>query len=766
MLRINNYKSRNQKQITNNKSQMTNKFQIPITQCSRRWATAVLNLKFGLWYLFDISYLGFGIFILHLFLCGLCVLCGETKAETVLPPAPESIRQIISASNLEWEKFETETLMLRMQFELSGRLLNDRDKTFFCELAANARNQLDQYVNQQQALLEQIDKYEGPDWEQKYGSTGLWRQLAAAVEATGLNRDQTDYLHSIICEDSQPSDLAREQLFKRKLRSDLGLCDALKVSMEQIKLFGLSEPNDLNNIAHSLYESECKQDKEMLLSLAILQRKFAPDRLRKTLSRFHQAAILLGKLLLAELSNRFSQSPPDFNSESISPVDAELAATAALQTDLSLYADLITTLAQSDRFQTPAVLYAAAMSFQDSRPQKTVELLIKASNLQLQRRNELLTITPEQIAQRAFELGYQEFTENPDDCQPAINAFENYSRIAPDKIDEQTQYLYATLLCNCNKITEAIETFGQLANQSQSLLRDAATLELLKIELNETAAPAVITRLHDFILGCTRPEEREIQIRRESMNLYCQFLLDRDGNDAAEKVLEILGAAQPTPGLPYELYKAQAFQQLGRLEESAHFLARAIDTNDNSLASQDVSLLSEILDKIELWQQNARDFNEMLENCARLAQFANEPINNREIALIFAEISILQGKRDQPALSEVEGVHFPPADEKDVSWLRPKARLLMAQGDFEQSARLWTKIAEIRRNDAVEQNQRSWGWWQAKFYELDCLATIPHPDKQNIIHTIEVLHNTYSNIPLPWAEKFGRLKEQLRDNTN
>ena len=670
------------------------------------------------------------------------------------PPSPESIRQIISASKLEWEKFENETLMLRMQFDLSGRLLNDRDKTFFCGLAANARNHLDQYVNQQQALLEQIDKYEGADWEQKYGSTGLWRHLAAAVEATGLNRDQTDYLHSIICEGSQPSDLSREQLFKRKLRSDLGLCDALKVSMEQIKLFGHPEPNDLNNIAKSLYESECK-DKEMLLSLAILQRKFAPDQLRKTLSRSPQTVILLGKLLLAELSSRFSQSPVDVNFESISPVDAELAATAALQTDLNLYADLITTLAQSDRFQTPAVLYAAAISFQDSRPQKTVELLIKASNLQLQRRNELLTITPEQMAQRAFELGYQEFTENPDDYKPAINAFENYSRIAPDKIDEQTQYLYATLLYNCNKISEAVETFGQLANQSQSLWRDAATLELLKIELNETAAPAVITRLHDFILGCTRPEEREIQIRLESMNLYCQFLLDRDTNEATEKVLDILNTALPTPGLPYELYRAQAFQQLGLLEESARFMSKAIDVNNNSIAPQAVSLLSEILNKIELWQQNACDFNEMLENCARLAKYARELINGTQTTLILIEISILQGKTGE--------IDFPPAD---VNWPRPKARLLMAQGDFEQSARLWTKIAEMRRNDLQTPNQKSYGWWQAKFYELDCLSKIPHSDKQDITHTIEVLHNTYSSIPLPWAEKFNRLKEQLRDNTN
>jgi hypothetical protein len=90
----------------------------------------------------------------------------------------------------------------------------------------------------------------------------------------------------------------------------------------------------------------------------------------------------------------------------------------------------------------------------------------------------------------------------------------------------------------------------------------------------------------------------------------------------------------------------------------------------------------------------------------------------------------------------------------------------MAQDSFEQSARLWAKIAELRRNDNPAQNQKSWRWWQAKFYELDCLAKSPDADKHNIAHTIDVLFNSFSDIPSPWAEKFSRLKEQLRDNTN
>jgi hypothetical protein len=104
------------------------------------------------------------------------------------------------------------------------------------------------------------------------------------------------------------------------------------------------------------------------------------------------------------------------------------------------------------------------------------------------------------------------------------------------------------------------------------------------------------------------------------------------------------------------------------------------------------------------------------------------------------------------------------ADKNDVNGLRAQARLLMAKGDFSQSARLWAKIAEIRRNDTTELNQKSYNWWQAKFYELECLAKLPSTNAEEIRHTIEVLQNSYAEIPSPWAKKLNGLKEQLQNN--
>jgi hypothetical protein len=88
----------------------------------------------------------------------------------------------------------------------------------------------------------------------------------------------------------------------------------------------------------------------------------------------------------------------------------------------------------------------------------------------------------------------------------------------------------------------------------------------------------------------------------------------------------------------------------------------------------------------------------------------------------------------------------------------------MAQEKFDQSAKLWAKIAELRRNEIPAQIQKNWHSWQAKFYELDCLAKSPQADKQNIAHAIDVLAGSYPQIPAPWAEKLDILKRHCSAN--
>jgi tetratricopeptide (TPR) repeat protein len=466
------------------------------------------------------------------------------------------------------------------------------------------------------------------------------------------------------------------------------------------------------------------------------------------LSGSPQTATLLGKIILADMSARFAS--PDANFASVNPAEADLAAFTAWTTDPCVHKEMLLALADLDKFKTPLILYVAGVSIADSEPSKAVMLLIDASAIQYRQKSTLLDIEPNRIAEQAARLAYDHFANKELDCRLALDAFDNCSRIASDKMTEQIQYLYGKLLFDCDKIQQSFEVLGRLDERSNTIWRDKANFELLKMKINSEPEETLV-QLRNFILNCTGRDEQKKQLRSEAMDIYCQELLNRDNKDSATLVLSLLDAAEETPGLRYDLFRAQALLQSGRLEESAHFMSKAVIIDSGSMAPSAAQITSEIVNKIELWQQDANDFNQMLLDCNTLADFANKSLNSRQTALILAELSILQGKRFLTPFSQT--------DENDITWLRVQARLLMQEGSFEKSAKLWAKIAESRRYETTGSNQKSYGWWQAKFYELYCLANIPQPDKQNIRHAIEVLQNSYTDIPRPWAEKLNGLKE-------
>jgi hypothetical protein len=660
-------------------------------------------------------------------------------------PTAHDINEAAQKAKRVSDSFFSQTFTIRMQYEYSGRFLNPQDKDALCEAARQASADLEQITNTQAAMKQAIESYQKDDWETLFGQTGLWRKLAADLAHTQTSKLEIDYFLARI--NGKPASQAEQQLLKLRAKSNLSQYESLKASLEKIKYLGHSEPNELEDIARSLAKSDCKDNPEMLLSLAILQSKYAPAAIQTTLSRSPQTTNLLGKIILADLSS-------DANLNSLNPVTAELAAFSARTTNPSAYKELLLALANLDQFKSPMVLYVTGISFADSAPEKTIKLLIDASALQQKKKYWLIDIEADRTAEQAARLAYDSFTQKNIDCNLAIAAFDNYTKIAADKMTEEMQYLSGTLLLDCDKTQEASEIFTRLANNSKTIWQDKASLELLKIKIS-AGREETLPQLRNFILNCSGQNEQKRLLRLEAMDIYCRTILGSDINDSAAQVLNLLNTAEQTPGLRYGLFKAQASYQLGRLEESAQYMSKTVIEDSNSPAALAAQIASEIINKIELWQKDANDFNELLQNCDTLAEFARKSANSRQTALLLAEVSTLEGKRFLTPFSP---------DENDITWLRVQARLLMAQDKFEQSAKLWAKIAELRRNETPEQNQKSWGWWQAKFYELDCLAKSPSADKQNIAHAIDVLSGSYPQIPAHWAEKLDILKRHCAAN--
>ena len=657
-------------------------------------------------------------------------------------PTAQDINDAAQKAKQTYDSFFTQTFTIRMQYEYSGRFLNPQDKDTLCEAARQASADLEQIANTQTAMKQAIEAYQKDDWETLFGQTGLWRKLAAELTDTQTAKLEIDYHLERFTGDIK----INQQFFNTLAKSGLSRCAPIKASLEKIKCLGLSEPNELEDIARSLEKSECDDNPEMSLTLAILQNKYAPDKLQSTLSRSTQATELFAKIILTDLSS-------DANINSLNPATAELAAFSARTTNPFAYKELLLALSDIDKFKTPMVLYTAGVSVADSAPEKTIKLLIEASTLQQKKKCWLIDIEADRAAEQAARLAYDSFNQKNIDCSLAVAAFDNYTRIAADKMTEEMRYLYGEILLDCGKTQEASVTFTKLADTSKTIWNNKASLKLLKIKI-DTDPEKILPQLRQFILNCAGQDEQKRLLRLEAMDIYCRAILGSDINDSATQVLNLLDTAEQTPGLRYDLFKAQALRQLGQLEESARYMSKAVIEDSNSSAILAAQIAFDVIDKIELRQKNANDFNELLRNCDTLAEFAHKSANSRQTALLLAEASILNGKTSVTT--------FPLTD--DTISLRVQARLSMQEEKFEQSAKLWAKIAELRRNETPAQTQKNWGWWQAKFYELDCLAKSPSADRQNISHVIDVLCGSNPQIPAPWAEKLDFLKQRCAAN--
>ena len=75
-----------------------------------------------------------------------------------------------------------------MQYEYSGKFLTQEDKENLRKLAKRASDDLHTIAENLQKLKQQIEDYQGEDWDERYGVTGLWQKLSIDLYATKLSK--------------------------------------------------------------------------------------------------------------------------------------------------------------------------------------------------------------------------------------------------------------------------------------------------------------------------------------------------------------------------------------------------------------------------------------------------------------------------------------------------------------------------------------------------------------------------------------------------
>ena len=750
------------------------------------------------------------------------------------PPTAEDVNSLSQMAKLTMDDFMQQSFPIRLRYEFSGLFSTIEDKDNLHKITKRAGDHLEAIAKSQSELNDRIEEYQGPDWDRRYGVTGLWRKLFSHIYTTDLTKCEIDFylalasdqprrdelLHQILTRldlrdrmySSTGSRLLRAKVFNLLSQADpaykplaieqfdliLALADKpdaiyFRALLEKIKLVGLTEPNQLEAIDVELAKSTCANDLELPLSLAFLQRRLnQPQALKKTISLWPQIEDPLGFLILADYSRLITSGRLDKHAlEQTDVFEIELAAKAAWKSSPEEHKMLLDYLLETEKFQTPLILYVTARASVDSSPIRAVDLLIKASNLQCTQKSDRLNMEAEQIAAQAARFAYNLFAADSSHCRLALKAFENYFTIAEIKVVkrqinclensetdyEELEYLYSIVLNNCESSEKGRKLQQKIAADSGAKFHTRVRLDLIiqAIQENEHKSESqrnkLLEQLKDLIANCAEQNKTGSDIRAEAITIYCQLLLESKDKSCAQKVIDILAGPEIVYDPNLIVLKSRALKRLDRFDESVENLLSVIDPNSCKYTGEAMEFLSEVVNEIDYLQQQPEDSNAigLFRKCKRLAELCYSCLNgqqHQQAGLFLAEISIFAANKEKSELSKAEKLLNSLAEdgmENDVDMIRCRARLLCQLGEFDTATGLWSNICKARENEQPFSNQRSWKWWQAKFHELDCWSKGQPTKNAELFHTIEVLENSFTDIPSFWAQKLSLLKQGCRN---
>jgi hypothetical protein len=522
----------------------------------------------------------------------LFLLVSPVSGGTEKHPSAEDINNLNELAKQTTNTFYRQSFKIRMRYEFAGRFFCEDDRFELFSLSQGNSQKLTGIINQLEKIVRQIELYYGADWEQRFGQTGLYRNSSNYLLNTRLSKFGIDYYTVLASEDKEKSAVAGEllrqinsfskahnpfylQLVKGKTlallaetdanyrpkalhlfdqlyeRSDTSQRLAFMASIERTRLESAQKDIEANRLARDLMNVELRNDVEILLPTAFLQRRLGKiDIYNDLLQSSEQAHAVAAGITLTWL---------EAGNEPANPLDAVLIAEAALQDNPEKHKEVLLKLTENNSSAHSIVNYAAALSTIETDKRLAVKLLIKASKSQSVSPNHRLDISAVEIAKQAALLAYDMYIEDVNQCEFAANAFYNYRDFAGDDIDEDIEWKFVHLhledfdaLAGYQRLeqirdrggkysqkaslwlaAEKIRTdgFGEL-DQRQYLLREFAeslsepddcifsaeafgliedTLEWFEaLDLNEPAKDKVASdcaKIAEFLLGCSKDPE-------------------------------------------------------------------------------------------------------------------------------------------------------------------------------------------------------------------------------------------------------------------
>ena len=429
------------------------------------------------------------------------------------------------------DTFMQKSVEMRLGYEYRQGFFSDAESQSLRELAQKASAEMDDIILAQKKLKKQIENYNGEDWDSRYGDSGVWRMLGDDICAAKILKCQMEYYRAIASPPHQRPDIVRGGLSVLGLLPDIPQVLLVKADMYALlgktdqsskelagelyrKILATENPRSplyctaavaaqkldppqslavLNELSARLDQSECKDNFELTLSLAFLQRRLGTTTiLEKTVQRWPRAKTFVGELILSDLTEK---TPPQVSRLNVFEADC-VATAASLQKSAEKYRDVLDAISQVPRLQTPCLLHATAVAQTQKSPARAIELFVKASLLPREPNDG--GQLPVSMAKQGAAVALNYFKGDPNrsmgvspmssKCELVKRAVENYFSLAGDDVDAQIEYLYCDVLSDCGDKTAATTLLRKIAagNNSEFSRHAKADLSALAIRKSQT----------------------------------------------------------------------------------------------------------------------------------------------------------------------------------------------------------------------------------------------------------------------------------------
>jgi len=664
------------------------------------------------------------------FSCFFLLFLFSSISSADVPPDAGDIKRLAEMAKNTVGSFMQESFKVRMGYELNNKFLSPQDKSNLRQKARTAIGDLQAITQDQQNLKKKIEDYQGADWDKRYGQTGLWRKLSTDIYLTNLNKCEIDYYLALSSDQPEKNSILKDILAEiDSAKKPYALTHTKLFRGKVLAMLARTEPTYKAEAIKQLDIFKVISDSLLPISAAIEKIKLTgpedPNQLEtlvKTLTQNYRQGNLELILSAAFLQRRYD--PKGFEKTvKVLPIIENIVGSMLLSA-LSLQQQ---PLEQTSVFEAELAVQTSLRS----KGKDYTELLERLSSTEKLKTPLILYISAAKTAESepVKAIGFLIEASKVQKIQKVSGL-----KMSADKIAEQAAKLAYSLFAqdsnSCSITLKAFENYFSIAGKKNDEELEYLYSEILDNCGETEKAKELLEKIAD------RPEGDWRNWARFDLTVKAIQQKKHEDPKTAGKLLE-------------------------------QFSSLIADFNDCKYANEAMELLSKIIDEIDETQKLPDNFQRTAKNCEVLAEFCFgclEDSRKLQAGLYLAEAAILAANKEKEKLTATEKLlnDIAESGKENVNFLRCRARLLAEQGKFDKAAELWAQVSQMRKKDMTSENQQSWKWWRAKFYELECWSKSPKTQKQEVLHTIDVLKNTFDNIPPLWAEKIDLLMEKIK----